>query len=264
MSKKAAKKQIRGSGLLFSGRFVSIAINLLTQILIVRYLSKADYGVFAYTIALVSTVSTFNRLGMERAVARHTPIYEEQKDHASAAGAVVLALGTMAALGLAIVAVVIGFQGLLGETVIEDPAVLHILVILIALSPVDSFDNLLQALFAAFGKPKVIFLRKHIIGPGLKLGAISLTIAVSGDLQTLSITYLLAGALGVLLYGVLLPTILRERDLLHYFRPGKFNIEYRRLFRFSLPVFTADLASALRLFLVFVILSIAPYCLSPA
>ena len=254
MSKKAAKKQIRGSGLLFSGRFVSIAINLLTQILIVRYLSKADYGAFAYTLALVNMASTLNRLGMERTVARHTPIYEEKGELASAAGAVVLAIGSMVALGFAIVTVVIGFQGLLNERFIDNPAVMHILVVMIALAPVNAFDDLLQALFAAFGRAKVIFLRKHIIGPCLKLAAISLTIALSGDVHTLAIAYLFAGIIGVVLYGILLPTVLREHNLLQYFRPGRLNIEYRRLYRFCLPIFTADMASALRLVLVFTIL----------
>jgi O-antigen/teichoic acid export membrane protein len=258
MTKKTAhrqtSKQIRGSGLLLSGRFLAIAINLLTQVLIVRHFSKMDYGVFAYTLALVNTASTLNRLGMERAVARFTPIYEEKEEFASAAGAVVLALGTMTALGFAIVTLVIGFNSLLTDTFIENPAVINILVVLIVLAPVDAFDELLQALFAAFGKARVLFLRQHIIGPCLKLATIALTIAISGDIHTLAIATVFASVAGIFLYGVLLPNVLRERNLIQYFRPGMFSIEYRRLFRFAMPVFTADMASALRLVLVFAIL----------
>lgn len=253
-TRKHTNKQIRGSGLLLSGRFLAIAINLLTQVLIVRHFSKVDYGVFAYTLALVNMASTLNRLGMERAVARFTPIYEENNDPASAAGAVVLAVATMAALGFAIVALVIGFSSLLSDTFIENPAVINILIVLIALAPVDAFDELLQALFAAFGKARVLFLRQHVIGPCLKLAAIALTIAISGDIHTLAIATVFGGVLGIFLYGVLLPKVLREHKLIQYFKPGMFRIEYRRLFRYSMPVFTADMASALRLVLVFSIL----------
>ena len=79
------KKHVRGSSLLLSGRFLAMALNLLTQILIIRYLSKADYGMFAYALTLVAMLSVMNRLGMERAVARFIPIYEEKNDLASAA-----------------------------------------------------------------------------------------------------------------------------------------------------------------------------------
>jgi len=198
--------------------------------------------------------STLGCLGMERTVGRFLPIYEEEKDLPSLVGTMVLAFGSMAALGFAMVALVIGFQGLLNDTFIENPAVIPLLIAMIALAPVNAFSDLLEALFSAFGEPKFIFMRKHVIGPCLKLAAIALTIAASGDLHMLAIATLFAGVLGILLYGVYLPAILRKRGLSQYFRPGMFKIEYRRLLRFCMPVFTADMASALRLVLVFVIL----------
>jgi O-antigen/teichoic acid export membrane protein len=254
MTKAVAKKQIRGSGLLLLGRFVSLALNLLTQVLIIRHLSKVDYGVFAYALALVSTASSLNRFGMEQAVARFVPIYEEKEDLASAAGTVVFALTIVAALGFAIVTFVIGFRGLLNDTLIENPAVINILVVLIALAPVNAFDSLLEALFSALGKPKIIFLRKYIIGPCLKLAAVGFTIASSSNIQTLATAYLFAGFVGILLYGVLLPKVLQERTLTQYFRPRLLSVKYRRLFRFSTPIFTAEMARALRLVLIVVIL----------
>ncbi len=254
MTEKTASKHIRGSGLLLSGRFLSIAINLLSQIIIVRYLSKNDYGVWAYTLALVGTASTLNCLGMDRTVGRFIAIYEEEGDAASVAGTIVLALGTMAAMGLAMVALVIGFQSLLTDVFIERIAVVNILLVLIALAPLNALDDLFEGLFSALGKPRIIFLRKYVIGPCLKLAAIVFTIATSSDVHTLAIAYVFAGMVGIFLYGVLMRDILQERNLIQYFRPGMFNIEYRRLLRFCMPVFTADMAGALRLSLVFVVL----------
>jgi O-antigen/teichoic acid export membrane protein len=254
MADETARRQIRGSGLLLAGRLLSLALNLLTQLLIIRHLSKVDYGIFAYALALISTFSSLNRLGMEQTVSRFVPIYEEQANPASAAGAVLLALATMAAIGIAIVALVTGFSGLLTGRIVENPAVTNILVVMIALAPIDAFDALLQELFAALGKPRIIFLRKYVIGPCLKLAVISFTIATSGDVNTLAIAYLVGGFVSFAIYGVFLPKVLREHNLSPYFRPGRFNIEYRRLFRYSIPVFTADIANVLRMFLVVAIL----------
>jgi O-antigen/teichoic acid export membrane protein len=254
MTADTAKKQIRGSGLLLIGRLLSLVVNLLTQVLIIRYLSKVDYGIFAYALALVSTISYLNRLGMEQTASRFVPIFEEQNKQASAAGTVLMAIATMATLGIAIVSVVMGLEGFLTERVLDDPAVFHILIILIALAPIDAFDALLQELFAAFGRPKIIFLRKYIIGPCLKLAAIALTIAVGGDVETLSVAHIIAGVISLAIYGVLLPRVLREHGLAEYLRPGKFVIEFKRLIMFGLPVFSADIINALRMVLVIAIL----------
>ena len=44
----ATRQQIRGSSLLLTGRLLSLAVNFATQVLIVRYLSKTDFGAFAH------------------------------------------------------------------------------------------------------------------------------------------------------------------------------------------------------------------------
>jgi O-antigen/teichoic acid export membrane protein len=51
---QAAKKHLRGSTLLLAGRLISMAANFVIQIMIVRYLSKNDYGAFAYGLSIVS------------------------------------------------------------------------------------------------------------------------------------------------------------------------------------------------------------------
>lgn len=240
------RKHVRGSSLLLSGRFLAMALNLLTQILIIRYLSKTDYGMFAYVLTLVALLTTLNNLGMERAVARYVPIYEEKNDLESAAGVVILAIGILVALGGATAVLVVGFQGLLAGTLSENPAVISVLVVLITLAPVTALDRVIEALLSAFGKPRIIFLRKYIIGPCLKLAAVSLTLLASGNVYVLAMGYMLAGVVGLLLYGLLLKDVLREHNLMQHFRPGRFNIEYRRIFRFSLPTFAATLAFAVR------------------
>jgi hypothetical protein len=50
----AVNRQIRGSSLLLIGRTLSMAVNFAVQVLIVRYLSKTDYGAFAYALSIVA------------------------------------------------------------------------------------------------------------------------------------------------------------------------------------------------------------------
>src|SRR3954462_1795704 len=73
----ATRRQIRGSSLLLAGRMLSLAVNFATQVLIVRYLSKADFGAFAYGLSIVSLGESLAVLGLDKAIARFLPIYEE-------------------------------------------------------------------------------------------------------------------------------------------------------------------------------------------
>jgi O-antigen/teichoic acid export membrane protein len=230
-SGSAPKKHLRGSSLLLAGRFLAMALNLLAQILIIRYLSKTDYGMFAYALTLVAMLTVMNRLGMERAVARFVPIY---------------AFGILLALGGATVVLVVGFQGWFAGTLSDDPAVITVLVVLVTLAPVTAIDNLLESLLSALDKPRIIFFRKYIIGPCLKLAAISLTLLASGNVYMLAMSYMLAGVVGLLLYGFMLKGVLRQHNLMQHFRPGMFSINYREIFNFSLPTFVASLAFAVR------------------
>ena len=64
----AARKQIRGSSLLLVGRVLSVGVNFGIQILIVRYLTKADYGAFAYALSLVALGSSIATFGLDRSI----------------------------------------------------------------------------------------------------------------------------------------------------------------------------------------------------
>ena len=75
-----SKLQIRGSLLLLSGKILALFLNLLTQVLTVRYLVKADYGAFAFAVSAVELASCFSMLGLNKACARFVAIYHERND----------------------------------------------------------------------------------------------------------------------------------------------------------------------------------------
>ena len=50
----AARRQIRGSTLLLVGQLLAKGVNFGVQVLIVRYLSKSDYGALAYALSIES------------------------------------------------------------------------------------------------------------------------------------------------------------------------------------------------------------------
>jgi len=250
----ATRQHIRGSTLLLVGRFISVLLNFATQVLTVRYLATNDYGAFAYALGVTSIASTTALAGLGKAIPRLVPIYEEQGHHARMFGSIVLAASTILAVGLSLVLLVHGLRGVVGDRVVTDPRALSLLLILIALAPLDAFDGLLQNLVAVFAGPRAIFLRRQVLSPGLKLVAVFVVILTAGDVYLLAYGYLAGGLIGVWLYIAVLLGVWRKRGLLQHLRLSRLELPARELFGFSIPLLSSELTVVVRGAMVVVIL----------
>lgn len=239
----AAKSFLRGSSLLLVGRVLAIGVNFLVQVLAVRYLAKSDYGAFAWAQAIAAMGAQVVLLGLNRGVAQFAAMYHERREYGAMFGALTLALGTVLGLGLFVVALVLGLHGLLAGHVESEVAV-GLLLLLIGLVPIDALDALFETALAVFARARAIFFRRYVLAPGLKLAAVALVIWVEGSVQLLAAAYLISGALGIVLYVLLLWRLLAQQDLLVHLRPRSMSFPARSLFGFSLPLLTTDLLLA--------------------
>jgi O-antigen/teichoic acid export membrane protein len=240
-AQETTRKQIRGSSLLLVGRFLSLGINFGIQILIVRYLSKADYGAFAYALSIVSLGASIVTFGLDRSITRFIPIYEEDGEYDKLWGTIVMVLGTILSLSFAIVLLVYGLQGWLDGTLVSDRQAVSLLLIMIFLTPIQALDGLLMGMFAVFSKPRAIFFRRNVLAPALRLTVVLLLVLGEADVEFLAAGYVAAGAIGVGLYGVMLFRTLRQDGLLDRFHVGQVKMPAGEVFGFTVPLLASDL-----------------------
>lgn len=240
-------RQIRGSSLLLVGRSLSMAVNFAIQVIIVRYLTKADYGAFAYVLSTFVLVGqSLATFGLDRALARFVPIYHEQGDYDKLFGTILLVVGTITALGLAMIAGVFMFQNSIGQLVIGDQdgdrkLILALLLVMIGLAPIQALDDLMAALFAIFANPRSIFFRKYVLAPGLKLLVVLGLIFSQSNVFFLAQGYLAATTLGVVVYGTVLMRVLRKQGLFQHFNLKTIQFPWREVLAFTIPLLTSDL-----------------------
>lgn len=244
-SADATRVQIRGSTVLLAGQVFALVANLGTQVLLVRYLSKSDYGVLAYGLSIVSIVETISALGLRRSVSQFVPIYEERGDPARAAGLLVFSFATVLTVGLALTLVVIGLRGVIAGSVIGHGSAATLLAILIALAPLHAMEYLLDAVFSVFARPKAILARKYVYAPVMRLVVVGL-LALSGRGVTfVAAGYVAAGVLGIVVYAALLAGVLRAHGLLDLIRARRLRFPVREALSYSLPLVTNDLSGVL-------------------
>lgn len=242
--RSASAQQIRGSSLLLVGRLLSMATNFGVTVLTVRYLAKSDYGAFAYALSIVSLGETVVTLGLDRAITRFIPIYEERQEYHKLWGTLVMVIGVVAGLGLGICLLMVGLQSWIGGTLITERQVVSLLVILIILSPVQALDGVLLGMFSVFSKPSAIFFRRHVLGPVLKLTVVLLLVLNHAGIEFLAVGYVLAGTAGVAISAGILMWMLRTRGLLAHLSWRRLNMPLVEVFSFTIPLLTSDLVYA--------------------
>ena len=242
-SHEVSRRQIRGSTMLVFGRVLSMAINFLAQLLVVRDLTTADYGLWAYVISVVAFCEGFSTLGLGRAITRFIPIYHERGEYRKVLGTIVLAFATALLVCLLIVAIVYAAPHQLARFLAKGHDPIPLLLVLILLVPIEGIDGLMMGLFASFSGARAIFIRRFVLGPSLRLIAVLALIASHGGVRFLAIGYVAASLLGVIIYTWLLIRQLREIGLLTNVRLQEIEIPVREVFAFTIPLLTTDLVT---------------------
>ena len=231
---------VRGSSLLLGGRVLSIAINIFSQALIARHLSQSEFGAFALALSIATVGQVFITLGLHRGATQFYSRFEAAHDDRRLVGTILLNIAVIAVLGTLLVVGTALAQGALTSSGLLDPRAIGILLILVALAPIDALDDMLIALFAVFGSPRSIFLRRYLIGPLLRLGVAAILVLAAGDGTALAIGYLLATLLGLAVYGAIFARILARRGVFRTLRTDKPIVPAREVLTFSAPLLTTD------------------------
>lgn len=243
-TRDATGVQIRGSSLLLVGQAMSAIVNLAAQILIVRYLSRDDYAVFAYALSIVVVADSVAAFGMARGVSRFLPLYEERGDLPRAAGTLIVCIITVLGLGLAVLLLVTGFRGAIVGSFAGDANAVPILILMTLLTPLHALAQLLDATFAVFARARAIFVRKYLLAPLSRLVVVGLLVLGGQGVIFLTAGYLVAGFIGLFVLIPFLIKTLRERHLLGLMHRGMYVLPWREIYKFTFPLLSSDLTAA--------------------
>lgn len=235
------RRQLRGSSLLLGGRVLSMGLNFVTQVLIVRTLTKTEFGAFAYALAIAGFAEPLITLGLNRGASRFLSIYLEERDYGRLVGTLLLGIGTILSLGLSVAVVVIVLGERIGDQFASTEQAVALLAILILLAPIDALDGLVESGFAVFARPMSIFLRKHVVAPVLRLAVVALLVVADQGPRFLSAGYVVTGLLGVVFYSTYLVALLRRRGIFAELKAHPVRIPAREVLGFSVHLLSADL-----------------------
>ncbi|NJO83583.1 MAG: flippase [Blastochloris sp.] len=237
----AVTKQIRGSSLLVFGRLIALVINFAAQVIVIRHLSKSDYGALAYGQTIAAALQSVVVFGLSDTIARYVPMYREQQAYGKMYGTIIVAVTTVLLLSVPVVAAALQFPGIATSVMVQDareqaPAILLMLVFLV---PLEGLGMLLNNLFAIFAEPSAIFWRRAVLTPGIKLVAVGMVAFSGASVTAFAAGFFAASAVTLVLYTAYLLNHLRRTGALQHVRFRTLEYPVRELFGFALPLLTS-------------------------
>lgn len=245
------REQFRGTGVLLLGRVLSIVLNLLTHVVLVRHLARAEYGSFGYALALTGLAANVAMLGLARSMSRFGPLYGERRDAPLLSGAIVVALGTIGAVGVVLLTLGFALDGRWQPLLTDDPLSARLLLTLLALTPLTALDAVLEVLTGAFAGARAILFRRHMLTPGLRFLVVLVGTLLDWGPVALAWAYMAVAVVGVTAYGRILVRALRER---HYPAPRLAALPFGPVLGYGASMMLLDLAGVAILHLPAVVL----------
>ncbi len=190
----SARSQVRGSSLLLIGRGITLLVNFVAQVVIVRSLIETEYGAFAYALSIADIGQTLATFGLDRTISRFLAIDDEHGRLDRVYGTILFVTATTTVIGLLVVAAVIVAGPLVAEPMSGVPDAELLIATIILLAPIQALDGILTNLLSVYASPRAIFVRRFVLAPALRLAVVALLVVLHAGVGFLAAGYVAAGA----------------------------------------------------------------------
>jgi len=246
VERSAVRTQVRGSTLLLLGRCCSLGLNLITQVIIVRALSKSGYGTLAYVVSLVEIFSMGALFALDKTTLRYGAIYHAQKDRPRLMGALALAGLIPLVSGLALITLLYFGRAEFQPRFALDNSSWFLLLILAWLIPTNGLACVAQSAANVVYGAKSLFWRKHLLSPLIKVVAVSVAATLGSTPEIMATALAIAGGCGLLADIWLMGCLVRDEQLGDVLAPSRWKLPWRDFLGDCLPVLATDLAYLFR------------------
>jgi O-antigen/teichoic acid export membrane protein len=115
------KTAVRGTSLVFLGMVSSVLLWFLTKILIIRYTTKEEFGLYSLLVAIVGIFSVISTLGLQEGVARYIAVFSGEGKRNEAKGIAGDAIVIAFLSSLCVFSLLLFFSGILSKYIFYKP-----------------------------------------------------------------------------------------------------------------------------------------------
>ncbi len=234
---RSIKQVAKGTGIAAIGLAASLLFAFLGKLMVARYWTEGDYGIFSLTVAVLMICSTIGTLGLEGGLSRSIAFARSKNLNEKIVGFMRTSI-QFAVITAVILSIVLFFiADILAESVFHEPALGIPLRVIASAIPFLALTRVIVSIFLGFERIKPRVFLQDVIRSGLFLLILLVVILLNLSFTSVFYAYLSSFVITCLL--LIIYAAVRLPLKVNIFRVPKFDHAARELFLFSIPLLGA-------------------------
>ncbi len=229
---------MKGSMIVFFGVIVSLALNFLIRVLLVRYTTQDQYGIYTLAITVTGMISGIAILGMDEGSSRYIAYFVGKADNARVMNTIYASIKIVLLSGIFFTLISFLFSDFISTNIFHAPALSGILKIVLLSVPCILLIGILISIMRGFSNPRVKVLFNDVLRPLSYLSFLAVILLFNLPFDAIVYAYLLSFVLTLAVFLFYIRRVNRGQSPL--FRRGD-NSMTGDLLRFSLPLLSVNM-----------------------
>ena len=149
------KKIVRGASIVFLGTIVGMLLGFGSRLIVVRYITQSEYGIFALAVVFVGIFSTVATLGLAQGATRYIAYFRGKNELSKIKGVVFSSLGFPLIASILLSLVLFFASDILSTRVFDEPELSTPLKIFSAAIPFSVLTGMLITIYRGFDRVDV-------------------------------------------------------------------------------------------------------------
>ncbi|MCD1294871.1 hypothetical protein CUJ83_07650 [Methanocella sp. CWC-04] len=183
---------VKGTAIIFIGVFISLMLNFIIRIILVRSTTQDEYGIYTLAITLVTMTSTLSMLGLDEGAARFIAYFTGKSDNSNVKDIIYTSIKLVLITSIASTMIFFIFSEFISVQVFHSPELSNILKIASITVPFMVLTGMLLSIMRGFNIPRAKVIFNDILKPLLFLVFLIAAILLNMGFETIIYAYALS------------------------------------------------------------------------
>jgi len=166
---QSLQKITKGTGIVFFGTIIGIGLGVIVRVLLARFFTQSEYGIYSLALVLLSIFVVISTLGLHEGATRQISYYRSRKDMSKVQGVITSAV-QIALIASIFLSVILFFtSGIISTEIFHEPRLTIPLKIISIAIPFLVLIQMLTYIFRGFDEVKPLVYFQNILRSGLFL-----------------------------------------------------------------------------------------------
>jgi O-antigen/teichoic acid export membrane protein len=192
---QSLQKIAKGTGIVFIGTIIGMLLGFVSRIIIVRYITQSEYGIYCLALVIISIFATISTLGLQEGSTRYIAYFRGKKEEGKVRGVISSSIKIAIIASISLASVSFFISDFISTSIFHTPALSTPIKIFSIAIPFTVLINVFISIFRGFDRVDARVYFQDIFRPVLYL--LFLIAVILFGLSFLSVVYAYLASIAV-------------------------------------------------------------------